>query len=81
MSLLGLLKQHTSEPPAEVIQAACDLYGLSPQRLASIQAEQINAISPVLWMITLNERASVIVVYGPGGREQPVVAPWFEETD
>ena len=81
MSLLGLLKRHTSEPPAEVIQAACDLYGLSPQRLASIQAEQLSALSPLLWVIRLNERASAIVVYEPGGKEQPVAAPWFEETD
>jgi len=81
MSLLSLLKQHTLAPPAEVIQAACDLYGYTPQRLASIQAEQLSALSPFLWVITLNERASAIVVYEPGEREQPVAAPWFEETD
>src|SRR5215467_4805572 len=81
MSLLGLLKQHTSEPPAEVIQAACDLYGLSSQCITTIQAEQLSALSPLLWVIRLNERASAIVVYVPWEKEQPVAAPWFEETD
>jgi hypothetical protein len=33
------------------------------------------------WVITLNERTSAVVVYVPGGKEQPVAAPWFEETD
>ena len=81
MSLLSLLKRQTSEPPAEVIQAACDLYRISPQRLASIQAEKLSALSPFLWVITLNERASAVVVYMPGAGGQPVAAPWFEETD
>ena len=79
MSLLDLLKRQTSEPPAEVIQAACDLYGISPQRIASIQAEQLSTFSPFLWVIKLDERSSAIVVYVPG--EMPVAAPWFEEKD
>lgn len=81
MSLLSLLKRHTSEPPAEVIQAVCDLYRLSPERIASIQAEKLSALSPSLWVITLNERASAVVVYEPGAREQPVAAPWFDDMD
>ncbi len=81
MSLLGLLKRQTSEPPAEVIQAVRDLYGLSPERIASIQAEKLSALSPFLWVITLNARSSAIVVYVPGEMEQPVAAPWFDETD
>lgn len=80
MSLLGLLKQQTSEPPPEVIQAVCDLYGISPERIASIQAEKLSALSTSLWVIKLNERASAIVVYVPGEMEQPVAAPWFDET-
>src|SRR5215472_10804126 len=79
MSLLGLLKRHTLEPPAEVIQAACDLFGLSPQNITSIQAERLSALSPFLWVITLNESARAIVVYMPGASEQLVAAPWFEE--
>ncbi len=66
---------------AEVIQAVCDLYGLSRERISSIQAEKLSAHSPSLWVITLNERASAIVVYVPGAMEQPVAAPWFEEPD
>ena len=80
MSLLGLLKRQTPEPPMEVIQAVCDLYGLSPQRIDSIQAEKLSILSPFLWVITLNECASALVVYVPGEREPPVAAPWFEET-
>jgi hypothetical protein len=79
MSLLNLLKRQTPEPPAEVIQAACDLYGLTLERIASIRAEQLSALSPSLWVIKLNERATAVVVYVPG--EIPVAAPWFEETD
>ena len=81
MSLLSLLKQQTLEPPAELIQAVCDLYGLSRERISSIQAEKLSARSPSLWVITLNERASAVVVYVPGEMEQPVAAPWFEEPD
>ena len=79
MSLLTLLKRQTSEPPAEVIQAACDLYGISSQSIASIQAKKLGVLSPFLWVIKLSERASAIVVYVPG--EVPVAAPWFEEKD
>ena len=81
MSLLSLLKRQTPEPPAEVIQAACDLYGLTLERIASIRAEQLSTLSPSLWVITLNECASAVVVYVPGVREQPVAEPWFEERD
>lgn len=81
MSLLSLLKRQTLEPPAEVIQAVYDLYGLSRERISSIQAEKLSARSPSLWVIALNERASAIVVYVPGAMEQPVAAPWFEEPD
>ena len=81
MSLLSLLKRRISEPPTEVIQAVCDLYGLSRERISSIQAEKLSALSPSLWVIKLNERASAIVVYMPGEMEQPVAAPWFEEPD
>jgi len=81
MCLLGLLKQQTSEPPAEVIRAVYDLYGLSPERIASIQAEKLSTLSSSLWAITLNERASAVVIYEPGAMEQPVATPWFEERD
>ncbi len=81
MSLLSLLKRQTSEPPAEVIQAVCDLYGISRERIASIQAEKLSVLSTSLWVIKLNERSSAIVVYVPGEIEQPLAVPWFNETD
>jgi hypothetical protein len=81
MSLLSLLKRQTPEPPAKVIQAVCDLYRLSRERISSIQAEKLSTLSPSLWVITLNEHASAIVVYVPGAMEQPVAAPWFDEPD
>jgi hypothetical protein len=43
--------------------------------------QKSSARAPFLWVIKLNERASAIVVYVPGEMEQPVAAPWFEETD
>ena len=81
MNLLSLLKRHTSEPPAEVIRAACDLYGLTLDGVSSIRAEKLSALSPFLWAVTLNERTSAVVLYTPGEGEQPVAAPWFEEAD
>ncbi|HKF36910.1 MAG TPA: hypothetical protein VKB35_08415 [Ktedonobacteraceae bacterium] len=77
----GAAEAATSEPPAEVIRAVCDLYGLSPERIASIQAEKLSTLSSSLWAITLNERASAVVIYEPGAMEQPVATPWFEERD
>jgi hypothetical protein len=81
MSLQSLVKLKKPKPPAEVIQAACDLFGLTPEHIASIWVEKLIALSPNLWVITLNGRLSAVVVYGPGAREQPVAAPWFEEPD
>lgn len=81
MSLQSLKKRLTPKPPAEVIQAACDLYGLTQECITSIRAEKLIALSPYLWVITLNERTSAVVVYEPGGGEKPVAAPWFEEMD
>ena len=80
-SILSRLKLKKPAPPAEVIQAACDLYGIAPDHVASIRAEELSALSPYLWVITLNERTSAVVVYEPGAGEQPVAAPWFEEME
>jgi len=81
MNLLSLLKRQKTEPPEEVIQAACDLYGLTLEHIASIRVEKLIALSPYLWVITLNERSSAVVVYEPGAGEKPVAAPWIEEMD
>jgi hypothetical protein len=81
MSLLSLLKRQKPAPPTEVIQAVCDLYGLTLEDITSIRTEKLSALSPYLWVIALNERSSAVVVYEPGAKEQPVAAPWFEEKD
>ena len=81
MSQPSLLKQQIPEPPTELIQAVCDLYGISRDRIASIQAEKLSVLSTSLWVITFNERLSAIVVYVPGEIEQLEAVPWFNETD
>ena len=70
-----------SSAPTEVIQAACDLYGLSSQGIASMQAEHFSAHIPFLWVIRLNEHASALVIALPGESKTLVAAPWLEETD
>jgi hypothetical protein len=54
MNLINLLKRQNTEPPVEVIQAACDLYGLILEYIASIRVEKLIALSHYLWLITLN---------------------------
>lgn len=81
MSQPSLLKQQIPEPPTELIQAVCDLYGISRDRIASIQAEKLSVLPTSLWVITFNERLSAIVVSVPGEIEQPEAVPWFNETD
>lgn len=75
---LSLFKRATLQPPAEVVQAACSVYGLSPERVSSVQAEQLNALSNNIWVIKLNNQSSAVVAYTPGTKEEPVAAPWFE---
>ena len=79
INLPSLLKRLTRKPPTEVIQAVCDLYGISPRCIASFQAEKLSVLSPFLWVITLNECARAIVVHVPGEMKQPVAEPWFDE--
>jgi hypothetical protein len=68
-----------SQPPAEVVQAACNLYGLSPERVPQVQAEKLKVLSRNIWVVTLNEQSSAVVAYTPGAKEQPLAAPWFSE--
>jgi hypothetical protein len=80
---MNLLKRQVPTLPTELIQAACDLYGLSPQHIASIQAEQLSTLSPFLWVITLNDRQSAIVVSVPGDMPDgsPHVSPVWVDYD
>jgi len=79
MSLLGILKRQTVTPPAAVIQAACNMYGMSPEQVPLLQAKKLKALSNNIWVVRLNEQASAVVAYSPGEKEQPLAAPWFAE--
>ena len=65
--------------PVEVIQAACNLYGLSPERVPAIKAEKLKALSNNIWVVKLNENASAVVAYNPGEKEHTTTAPWYGE--
>ena len=78
MGLLNRFKRQLPEPPTEVIKAACDLYGISPEHVSSIQTEQLNALSDSLWVIKLNEHSSAVIAYAPEETGQPVAVPWFD---
>lgn len=80
MNLFGLLKrQSLSGAPLEVIQAACDLYGLSPERVPAMKAEKLKALSDNIWVVKLNDDASAVVAYTPEEEEHTTTAPWFVE--
>jgi hypothetical protein len=78
MHLFDFFKQETVEPPTEVIEAACDLYGIPPESVSSVEAEKLDALSDSLWVIKINEGASAVVAYDPGENEKPLAQPWFE---
>lgn len=74
MNLFGLLNR---QPPEEVIQAACDYYGVSTQTVSSVRAEKVKAFSDNVWIVNLNQDKRAIVAFDPG--HQAVAAPWFEQ--
>lgn len=75
----NLFKRSHHEPPEEVVLAACNVYGLSPERVPSMQAEQLHALSDNIWVIKFDDQSSAVVAYSPDTEEQPVAAPWFPE--
>lgn len=77
--LLNLFRRSNLEPPAEVVQAACNVYGIAPERFPAMRAEKLNALSDNIWLIKLNEQASAVVAYTPGDKERTLAAPWFNE--
>ncbi|GHO46796.1 hypothetical protein [Ktedonospora formicarum] len=79
MSLIALFKRPSAQPPVEVIQAACAYYGQSPERVSSVRAEKLRALSNDMWVVRLNERQSAVVAYTPNERERAVAAAWFNE--
>ena len=75
MNLFGLWKrQSLSGAPLEVIQAACDLYGLSPERVPAMKAEKLKALSDNVWVVKLNDDASAIVADDPDLTAHPELA-------
>ena len=79
MSLLALFRRQTPQPPMEVIQAACEFYGHSPERVPTPRAEKLHALSDDVWVVRLSERESAVVAYTPGAREgAAIAAPWYE---
>ena len=61
-----------------MIQAACNVYGMTPERVPAVQAEKLKALSDNIWVVRLDDHSSAIVAYTPGTKEMPVAAPWFE---
>ena len=78
MSILGIFKRRISTPPKEVIQAACDFYGIASENISSIQAEKLKALSDTIWVVTLNEQASALVAYDPMDDEEAVATVWYD---
>jgi hypothetical protein len=81
MSLLGIFKRRIPTPPKEVIQAACDFYGIASESVSSVQAEKLKALSDTVWVVTLNEQASALVAYDPVDDEEVVVTEWYDEVN
>lgn len=77
MNLFGFWKRQPGGAPAEVIQAAYDYYGLSPEQTPVIEVKQLNALSKNVWVVTLNDKSSAVVAYNPSEREHAVAAPWY----
>ena len=76
MSLFSILKRSTVTPP-EVIQAACNFYGVSLENVGTISAKKLKALSNHVWVVDLNGQASAVVVYSPREKETTIAAPWY----
>lgn len=79
MNLFGFWKRQSYGAPVEVIQAACDFYGISPERIPAVQVEQLKALSDSVWVVKLNDEASAVVAYTPKEKEHTITAPWYGE--
>lgn len=80
MNLFGFWKRQSLEPPMEVIQAACDLYGVTPEDVPAIRTERLKALADNLWVVKLNEKKSAVVAYVPEEDEgHTITAPWYGE--
>jgi hypothetical protein len=79
MSWFKRRKRQTAKPPAAVLQAACQVYDLSPERLCTFHAEKVEALSDNMWVVTLYTQSQAIVAYTPEDEEKTLAAPWVDE--
>ncbi|GCF11109.1 hypothetical protein [Dictyobacter arantiisoli] len=79
MNLFGFWKRQSAGAPVEVIQAACDFYGIAPERVPAVKAEKLKALSDNIWVVKLNDSASAVVAYSPDEKEHTLTARWFGE--
>lgn len=81
---MGWFKRHKRQaatPPAAVLQAACQVYDISPDRLCTFHAEQVEALSDNMWVVTMYTQSQAIVAYTPENEEQAIAAPWVDEPE
>jgi hypothetical protein len=79
MNLFGFRRRSSVEAPVEVIQAACNLYGIAPETVPSVKAERLKALSDNVWVVNLGNKTSAVVAYTPREKEHTMSAPWFGE--
>jgi hypothetical protein len=79
MNLFGLWRHRVPEPPDEVIQAACSLYGIHEEKPKVVKAQKLKALSDNVWVVQVNEKESAVVAYTPGEEESVTSAPWYDE--
>jgi hypothetical protein len=79
MNLFGFRRHRDVEAPSEVIQAACNLYGIPEEKATTIKAEKLKALSDHVWLVRVNEKESAVVAYTPDEKEPVTSAPWYDE--
>ena len=79
MGWFHLRKRRAANPPAAVLKAACQVYDLSPDRICTFHAEQVEALSDNMWVVTLYTQSQAIVAYTPEEEEKTMAAPWEDE--
>ena len=79
MSWFKRRKRQAAKPPTAVLQAACKVFNLSPERLCTFHAEQVEALSDNMWVVTLYTQSQAIVAYTPEDEEKTLAAPWVDE--
>ena len=79
MGFFNRWKLPSTTPPTDVVQAAYALYGLAPEQVFSVQTRRLKALSEHLWVVTINERDSALVVATRENAQPPAATVWFDE--